>query len=172
MNKFLSVNIIFLILLLMPLQASAQEITGVDAVGTCTDFEVTVTAANLTDGCWDVKLDIPGRIDMSDGAGEGDWKSTFYYKDQAMCHPDTDSAVLSLKLDSKEGLVRGTAKIMLNSKVREKDFAITQSCPPEPQPLSGEWALFVAFVVILVFGWALTWWWKQGHKNDEKNVTK
>ncbi len=160
MSRILCVPLIAFLILVIPFQAAAQEITSVQSTGMCQDFEVTVTAANLTEGCWDVKLDIPGEINAG-SESEEDWTSTFYYKDRALCSPETDSATLELRLDSRASVVSGTAKLRLDNKVIEKDFEIQQSCPPPAEPLPDFLILVIVFGIIVFFGWLITWWWKQ-----------
>ncbi|MBN1896144.1 MAG: hypothetical protein JW789_00265 [Candidatus Aenigmarchaeota archaeon] len=159
MSRLLCVPLMAFLMIALPMQAMGQEIIAVEAEGSCRDFDVTVTAANLTEGCWDVKLDIPGQINTGSESNE-DWSSTFYYKDKAICYPETDEVTLQLKLDSRDTTVMGTAKLRFDSRIIEKDFSIQQSCPPPAEPLSGEWSIIVSIVVILIFGWLITWWWK------------
>ncbi len=147
--------IMLAVILMLSAAADAQEIDSVETEGNCTDFTVTVIAANLTEGCWDVKLDVPGQIETEDG-----WKSTFYYKSQALCYPDTNSVTVNLQLESRNPVARCTAKLRLDSKVIEKDFEIQQSCPPPPESLPDNLILIIVFGIILIFGWLITWWWK------------
>lgn len=139
-------------LMMIPMFAKSQEITGVSPAGTCMDFVVTVAAEDLGESCWDVKLDVPGNID--DG---GTWRSSFYYIEKAICWPD-EKAEISIRLDSIEPVIEATAKLRQGSRVIERDFTIRQSCP---QPLPDYWVILVSFVIILIFGWSLAWWWKR-----------
>ncbi len=141
-----------LMFMTIPLPVNSQEITGISANGTCRDFTVTVKAADLGESCWDVKLDVPGDV-----ITEGKARSSFYYVEKAICYPD-DSAEMIVRLETSEPEIDATAKLRQGSRVLERDFRITQSCP---QPLPDQWVLLVAFVIVLIFGWTLTWWWKR-----------
>ncbi|MBN2331281.1 MAG: hypothetical protein JXC85_05700 [Candidatus Aenigmarchaeota archaeon] len=143
---------VFIFLCIIPIFGRSQEITGVSVNGTCRDFVISVSAEGLGESCWDVKLDVPGNVD--DG---GTWRSSFYYIDKAICWPD-DEAQLTVRLESSEPVIEATAKLRQGSKVIERDFTISQSCN---QPLPDNWVILVVFVVILVFGWSLAWWWKR-----------
>ena len=142
------------LLLVFPIAGNSQEITDIRAEGVCRDFTVTVSAAGLADGCWDVKLDVPGRIQSRDT----EWKSAFFYVDDAMCTPET-RVTLRIKLDTSETPLRAAARLRLNSTVLEREFTISQNCP---EPLSDLWVIIVALLIILIFGYTLTWWWRQG----------
>jgi len=135
---------------------AAQQIAAVRAQGTCQEFRVTVIGNELGDGCWDVKLDIPGQIKDGDK-----WMSTFFYIGRAICSPK-NSTVMDIRLLSTEDVVKGKAKIRQDSRIAEMPFTIVQSCPEPALPLNGFWALFAAFAIIIIFGWGLVWWWKQG----------
>ena len=154
--------VIMFMTLLVPMDAYAQEITSVTADGTCGEIAVTVAAANLTEGCWDVKLDLPGRIETPDG----EWQSAFYYRKSALCWPENSSATLNIRPDSREAVVRGTAKLRLGSKIIEKDFELQQSCPPSPEPLPDFLILVIVFGIVLIFGWLITWWRKEQVRNE------
>jgi hypothetical protein len=108
-------------------EGHAAEIGNVRYSGTCRDFVVDVRAANLT-GCWDFKLDLPGELMTAGG-----WKSTFYYLDNAICEP-YNSAVVSVRLDTSERTVNGTAKLRQNSTIIQKSFTVLQDCPQPPGP--------------------------------------
>lgn len=157
--------IILLAALLIPGAASAQEIAGIEAEGTCGEFLVTVTAANLTEGCWDVKLDVPGRAEHQGG----EWKSTFYYLKGAICTPETRAEV-RLDLNTAEGEVQGTAKLRQSSKIITKPFTLYQDCPDYSIP--SEWMLLTASASVLVILWAVGWWWKQKPKPKTKRSKK
>ena len=155
---FYSLLAVFVTLMIfIPVLASSQEIAGVFPEGVCGDFALTVTTANITEGCWDVKIDVPGRIQR----GNGDWTSTFYYVDQAICYPG-DQVTLKIDLESTDPLVRGTAKIRHGNKIIEKDFTIRQSCPPPPEPIPDMMVIIITLGVVILFSWLITWWWKQG----------
>jgi len=141
-------------MLIIPIFAKSQEILGIETAGTCKDFAVTITAKDLGAACWDVKLDVPGRVYNE---REDKWKSSFFYNEKALCYPDT-AAVIVIKLETSEPVIEATAKLRQNSKIIEHDFTISQSCP---QPLPDYWTLLVAIIIILIFGWPLAWWWKR-----------
>lgn len=163
-----SVFLVFLAAL--PGIGAAQEIVSVTPSGTCQDFTVTVLASGLSASsgeCWDVKLSVPGQVESLDVGDEGEWQSTFYYLPKAICTP-AYSAVVHLDLDSREGLVRGTAMLRQSSgsKVVEKDFEIVQSCPPAPEPLPDFLFLVLCFGIVVFFGWGIVWWWRNGGAMD------
>jgi len=153
-----AVSILALILLSFP--AFSQEMTSIQAQGNCRDFSITVTAEGITEGCWDVKLDVPGQIKDKNG----NWKSTFFYVDRVICAPET-GAVLDVRLEGTQSSVEGTAKLRQGSKIVEMPFTIVQACPEPPASLEGFWVLFAAFAIIVIFGWIIAWWWKQGKKS-------
>ena len=142
----------FLILTMVPMSTVGQEIAQIRTQGTCIDHVVTVKGEGLGNSCWDVKIDIPGRI----GSG-GSFRSSFYYIEKAICWPE-DEAEFSVKLDSREPVIDGAVKLRQGNDIIEKDFSILQSCP---QPLPDYWVIIIAFAVVLVFGWSLAWWWKR-----------
>jgi hypothetical protein len=143
--------------LIIPIFAKSQEtarITEVKADGTCQDFTVTITGEGLGESCWDVKLDIPGRLYYE---SEGKWKSSFFYKENAICYPDTHASI-GVQLEVTEPLIQATAKLRQGSRTIVHDFTINQSCP---RPLPDYWTLLVGMIIILTFGWSLAWWWKR-----------
>ena len=111
-----------------------------------------VAAEDLGESCWDVKLDVPGKLNDN-----GAWRSSFYYMEKAICWPD-EKADISIRLGSIEPVIEVTAKLRQGSRVIEREFTIRQSCP---QPLPDYWVILVAIVIILIFGWSLAWWWKR-----------
>lgn len=143
---------VLLFLMMIPIFAKSQEITGVSAAGTCMDFVVSVSAEGLGESCWDVKLDLPGKV--NDG---GSWRSSFYFMEKAICWPD-EKAEIVIRIDSIEPVIEATAKLRQGSRIIERDFTISQTCP---QPLPDYWVILVSFVIILIFGWSLAWWWKR-----------
>ncbi len=142
------------IILLLPVIVSSQEITGVKTEGECKEFTVTINASGIGESCWDVKLDVPGKVY---DAGEKKWKSGFYYINRLLCYPDTQITI-DVRIDTGVTPVQAVAKLRQGSKIIEKDFTIFQNCP---QSLPDELSIIVAFIIILVFGWSLAWWWKQ-----------
>jgi hypothetical protein len=147
-------------LLAMPACSSGQEITDVAYAGQCGDFSVTVSAEglyninNISDECWDVKLDVPGRV-FDGSAGEaGEWNSAFYYVNDVFCPPDR-TVSLRLRPSSIAPVVEGTVKLRQDNKVIEKPFTIEQDCP---QPLGWEWVLIAGAAFIVFFGYLLVWW--------------
>lgn len=150
-KPLLSIALAVLVLLLSALSIRAQEITSVDAQGTCRDFTITVSTANLS-GCWDLKIDAPCEIQDSNM----NWQSCFFYLNNNLCSPES-LASAKIILDSSQPEVQATAKIRQNNTVIEKPFTISQDCP---QDLSGIWTILVAVIIILVFGFGIAWWWK------------
>ncbi len=153
---FLFIVILLIFIVIMPMVGQSQEIYEVSAEGTCKEFRTTISARDLGPGCWDVKLEVPGKV--YDGLAK-EWKSSFYYIQNAVCDPETGVTV-DIKLDTAETEILAAAKLRQNSRVIEKEFTIRQSCP---QPLSGYWTITVAVIIILIFGYTLTWWSRQGH---------
>lgn len=151
MNKTACISIILMALLLPPL-IQAQEITGITVQGGCRNFTAAITASGL-EGCWDVKIDAPCRIQKPDL----EWQSCFYYLQEALCSPDNRTMVRIELEDS--GAVNATVQAILrlrqNNTIIEKNFTIQQDCP---KGLGVEWGILVSVVLILVFGYALVWW--------------
>jgi|GEM_PF-2427270 len=145
-----------LLALAMP-QATAQEITGVTAEGTCGDFTVAVSASGLGKGCWDAKLDVPGRVFHGSEGESGEWRSSFYYVDGALCFPEQHAAI-RLKPGSIASHIEGVAKLRQNNTVIESGFAIEQDCP---QPLGWEWLLIASAAFIVFLGYLLVWWMRR-----------
>jgi hypothetical protein len=139
---------------LFPIISSSQQITEIRSEGSCEDFRITITAEDLGQGCWDAKLDVPGRVYDS---GDKTWKSSFYYIEKAMCYPATEASI-PIKLDREDVYLQGKARLRSGGRTIEKDFELRQQCP---QPLPDYWVILIAAMVILIFGYALVWWWKQ-----------
>ena len=137
--------------------ASAEntEITSVEASGTCMDFTVTVHAENLT-GCWDIKVNVPGRI----REGTGQWKSTFFYIENALCEPESEASV-DIIIESTDDVVEGVVKLRQDNAIIDSPIIINQACPDPSEGVEGFWIPFAAFAVVLIFGWGLVWWWKR-----------
>lgn len=140
----------------MTASAESSGITRVEASGTCMDYTVTVHTENLT-GCWDLKVDVTGRIKESSGK----WKSTFFYNNRALCEPD-ESVSAEIIAESTEDVVEGTVKLRQGNSVLEFPLTIRQNCPEPIVGVSGFWVPFAAFAVVILFGWGLVWWWKKG----------
>jgi len=153
-----AVSLLALILLSFP--AFSQEITQIQAQGNCRDFSITVAAEDIGEGCWDVKLDVPGQIKDKNG----NWKSTFFYVERALCSPETE-AVLDVRLEGTQSSVEGTAKLRQGSKIVEMPFTVVQACPEPPASLEGFWVVFAAFAIIVIFGWIISLRWKHGEKS-------
>jgi hypothetical protein len=145
-----------LFLMVAPMLAGSQEIASVTAEGRCMDFEVSISASGLGPGCWDVKLDVPGKV--FDPVSE-EWKSSFFYLENYVCYPDT-AAVVKVTLDTPATPIASSVKLRQNNTVIEKDFTIVQECP---RPLPDVWFILAVILIILLFGYSLTWWWRQGH---------
>ncbi len=143
---------VFLFLAMIPMCVKSQQMSGVSASGTCTDFVVTVTAGDIGESCWDLKLDVPGKVNSA-----GTWRSSYYYIEKAICWPH-EKVNISIRLESSEPVIEATAKMRQGSVVLERDFTIIQSCP---EPLPDYWVILVSVIIILVFGWSLAWWWKR-----------
>lgn len=156
MKHIISALACALALILLSFPALSQEITSIQAHGSCRDFSITVTAEGLGEGCWDVKLGVPGQIKDKNG----NWKSTFFYVERAICAPETE-AVLDVRLEGTQSSVEGTAKLRQGSKIVEMPFTIVQACPEPPASLEGFWVVFAAFAIVVLFGWGLVWWWKK-----------
>ena len=148
-----SVAVLLLLFLLLAPAAGSSSITEVSSEGSCHDFSITVSGEELGEGCWDVKIDVPGNVY---NPYEKRWKSSFFYVERSICSPDT-SGTYSVKLHTSEPFVQATAKLRQNSRVLEKGFTIVQECPASPPEY---WILLAAVFVIIVFCWGLTYWWK------------
>jgi len=124
------------------------------------DFTVNITAEglyNISNECWDAKLDVPGRV-FDPSAGEaGEWMSSFYYVEQAICPPGQEVA-LRLRPSSISAVVEGMVKLRQGNTVIEMPFTIEQDCP---QPLGWEWVLLAGAAFIVFFGYLLVWWFRQ-----------
>lgn len=140
--------------------ATAQEIIEIAVRGQCGEFMVSVMASGLYDEnmdnneCWDAKLDIPGRIFDHSAGDSGEWMSSFYYIDDALCPPEQE-VVITLKPSSIAPTIEGTAKLRQGNNLIEKPFTIEQDCP---QPLGWEWVLLAAIMVVVFFGYLIVWW--------------
>jgi len=158
MRRGLLLALISIQFLCIAIPASAQEITEITDItvtGTCREYSVTVTATGLGQGCWDVKLEIPGTVFDYE---KDEWRSSYYFVDGALCGPDA-SRSFAISLDSSMSIVQAKARIRSGSREKEKPFTISQSCPAPAPPYI---AILAAIIVILIFGYALAWWWKQG----------
>ena len=152
MHKTTCISIILTALLILPL-IQAQEITGITVEGGCRNFTAEITASGL-EGCWDIKIDAPCRIQKPDL----EWQSCFYYLQEALCSPDNRTMVRIELEDSSTAIVNATAKLRQNSTIIEKAFTIQpQDCP---KGLGEEWGILAAVVLILAFACALVWWRK------------
>ena len=152
-------KIALLILALLIFFSLASVSTGgqvivITAEGICREFAIGIATSGLEPGCWDVKIEIPGDIYHEN---LGKWRSSFYYVEKALCSPENEFSARA-RLDTDADLVDATVKLRMGTEVLEKDFSIMQGCP---EPLPEYWSLLIAFVVILIFGYSLTWWWKR-----------
>ena len=155
MNKTACISIILTALLLLPPLIQAQEITGITVQGGCRNFTADITASGL-EGCWDIKIDAPCRIQKPDL----ELQSCFYYLQEALCSPDNRTMVRIELEDSRavNATIQATVRLRQNNTIIEKAFTIQrQDCP---QPLGEEWGILVSVVLILVFAYALVWWRK------------
>ncbi len=161
-TKALALAAVLFLGVFISVSAESTEITLVEASGTCMDFTVTVHAANLT-GCWDIKVDVPGRI--REGAGQ--WKSTFFYNENAICEPESQVSA-DIIIESMEDVVEGTVKLRQGNTIIESPVVINQACPEPSAGVEGFWIPFAAFAVVLIFGWGLAWWWKRDSDSGKK----
>ncbi len=143
--------LILLMLATIP-TASSQSIPGISFDGKCRDYTLTIATESL-EGCWDVKVDVPGQVF---NPIDSSWGSSFYYVKDLICPPET-TAELDIVLDTYDAEVNGTVKLRQGSSIFERDFTIKQQCPPLPGP---EWTILVAVIVILIFGYFMVWWWR------------
>ena len=148
------ITLFLLILILAPVLASPPEITRISAEGICRDFAVDVELSGIESGCCDVKLEFPGNVYQP---SDDSWKSSFFYVNDAICYPETLGR-FEISVDSPDQEIKATARIRQGSSVTEKDFVIRQICP---EPLPEYWIIITAVIVILVFGYSITWWWKR-----------
>jgi len=144
-----------LFLMAVPILVGSQEIASVTAEGSCREFELRIAASGLGSGCWDVKLDVPGKV--FDPVSE-EWKSSFFYLENYVCYPD-NAGVVKVALETSATTIQSSVKLRQNNTVIEKDFTIVQRCP---QPLPDVWFILAVIVIILLFGYTLTWWWRHG----------
>jgi len=121
--------------------------------GTCGEFVITVPLLEL-EGCWDVKIDVPGQVFDGSAGDSGEWRSTFFYVEDALCQPDS-YARFRVSMESIKPTVHGTIKLRQNNTVVERPFSVQQDCP---QPLGWEWVLLAAAAFIIFFGYLLLWW--------------
>lgn len=153
---------VFLLLLVPFVGVSSHdvEIKDIEMSGSCKDFTITVATQGIGEEYWDLKLDFPGEVyDFT----KKKWVSSFYYIEKAL-YSHNSVVQVQAKLANSDNRIAATAKLRNGNRIIEKDFFIIQSCP---QPLPGEWAVIIAILIILIFGYGLTWWWKQGHVAQE-----
>ena len=127
--------ILFLFLIFSSI-ALAQNI-DIQTKGICKFFDVTVNAQ--LGGCWDVKIDAPGKVLHPEG-----WKSSFFYVNDALC---TGEAELKIELDNLDNITT-KLKLRQNETIIEESFDIDQNCPDEGK--LGEWESLLVVVTIII----------------------
>lgn len=107
------------------------------AMGECGEFFIALSGGEK--GCWDVKVDAPGKI--NDG---GTWKDSFFYARNAYCNGYGSVAFRS----GETGDVHAAIKIRQNGTAGENNILLTQTCAPDNK------AIFIAASAVIV---ALFW---------------
>ncbi len=75
----------FLLLAFLLLLPTARAEIILETEGNCVDYNVSVMAEGIEDGCYDVKIDSAGgRVGKIYDPEKG-WKSTFYYVEDGFC---------------------------------------------------------------------------------------
>jgi hypothetical protein len=162
MRMALLLSVFIFCLFAIPL-SSAQQVTEVAVRGECGEFMISIMASGLYNqgiegnGCWDAKLDLPGQIFNPSAGQSGDWRSSFYYIDDALCPPE-DKVVITIRPNSISPTIEGTAKLRQGNTIIERQFTISQDCP---QPLGWEWVILTALIIVLFFGYLLAWWMRR-----------
>ena len=125
---------------------------SLDISGTCKEFNVTLTASNFSEGCYDVKIDITtpsGRVGRIYDTKEG-WKSSIYYIDEALCigaNESVVSEVFQMKAETSAKQLYFQPRLRAGSKTWESSHvSFEQDCPVESD---NEILFLVSLIVIL-----------------------
>jgi|SRR3989344_2042702 len=90
------------------------------AVGECGEFFIMLNGSEK--GCWDVKVDAPGKINDGDA-----WKDSFFYAKNAYCN-----GYGSVRFRTGEtGDVPAAIRIRQNSTTEENNILMAQACAPD-----------------------------------------
>ena len=140
---------IFLFLLSCFIFSSISLAIKVDVSGTCTDFDVTISAD--VNGCYDVKIDTDAEVLHSDGY----WRSSFFYVKDALCSSD-NYTTLKIRMNTHDN-VTAIAKLRQNTTMLAKEFLINQNCPLF---VSNEEMFFILILVIITAVSGIFWYEK------------
>lgn len=145
------------------------NIIDVTYVGTCKDFNVTLTTATILGGCWDAKMDVTGEGHEIFDPITRQWKDSFYYVENSICAPKT-SAIMQIRLGNIDSAVPITAKLRQDSKMIEKPFQIQQDCPIPFD--NNDLGYHITAILLIFVGFVLVWWWKGRRIRRKKKRTK
>lgn len=153
--KYAPIVVFFLLLSSVGL---AEEIT-LDIAGECRYYNVTVTARNFSEACYDVKVEALSEIGRGFIYDErGGWKSSFYYIDEALCTSETSTKTFSLRIDATD-TVSFMAKLRLDNDIWESQYySVDQDCPPQP---GQEFVFAISLIVILILTGTIAWYVKK-----------
>ncbi len=129
--------------------ALAQNIK-LDIDGSCKEYNVTLTASDISAGCYDAKIDMTtpsGRIGRIFDPREG-WKSSIYFVNEALCVNTTEAnRTFQLVTESTYENVNFAAKLRFGSNTWQSSYyEIKQDCPGSPE---GNLYLFFAVSAIV-----------------------
>ncbi|MBI4014345.1 MAG: hypothetical protein HY365_00120 [Candidatus Aenigmarchaeota archaeon] len=103
----------------MILSSAAYAFTA-SAAGECGEFFIALNGGEK--GCWDVKVDAPGKI-----LNGGTWEDSFFYSKNAYCN-----GYGSVRFRTGEtGDVPATIRIRQNSTTEENNILMAQACVPD-----------------------------------------
>ncbi len=152
-------TIMLIAFLLFVLPVHAQNIS-LDIQGNCIEYNVTLVAAGLEEGCYDVKIDVTtqrGRGEIFDPR-QG-WKSSFYYINEILCLENTTETSRTFQLRAPLGdEVNFMAKLKSVSGTWESSYyTVEEKCP---STLLDEisTAVIAALAVILILLSAVTFY--------------
>lgn len=131
--------LVFAILIVPSVLALDAGEIQVSSAGTCHKFTIEITAP--LEGCWDAKINAPGRLLHGE-----QWKHSFFYVEDAFC--DGSGLVEADFYDN--GDFYSKLKLRQGNNIIEQDFFLDQKCPEELR--TDEIFLIVIFVIeIFVF---------------------
>ena len=126
--------------------ASAQNIS-LTIEGECHEFNVTLKAVNLEEGCYDVKIEALSPESNSEifDPRKG-WKSSFYYVDDGYCGGEK---TFRIRTDSDQDL-NFVAKLRRGQKtISSGYYEVKQNCPEERE-MDVEYFFLVSLISILM----------------------
>ena len=144
----------FLVLLIIPVFFSLETPPlPLEAEGICHDFTLKLDVKDgywsfLKNGCWDVKVDTPGKIMINNK-----WQDTFFYAPNVMCN---GTSTLNVKFASSTNLAP-VMKFRQGNEIYQSTINIVQNCPV---PLSNRVFLFFVSAIILLILIGI-WWYRK-----------